>query len=286
MPHRFVVPHVVPYQGSKRLLAPAIAGHMRAHGPIRRLYEPFCGSAAVTLYAAFHGLAERFVLGDRLPALVELWRQIVQSPHQVASHYAALHAAQHEGGVGEYGLARSRFNAAGDPKDFLWLCARCVKNAVRFGSNGQFNQSPDRRRRGTEPLRMAKSIAAASQLLVNKTEFRHSDWQATLADATIGDLVYLDPPYAGTSSGADPRYVASLDRQELIAGLRALHERGVTIVLSYDGRTGDKSYAEHLPADLGLRRVELDAGRSAQATLLGRSERTVESLYLSVARAG
>ena len=238
----------------------------------------------MTLYAAFHGLAGQFVLGDRLPALVELWRQIMYSPQHVANHYAALHAAQHDGGVGDYGLARSRFNAAGDPKDFLWLCARCVKNAVRFGSNGHFNQSPDLRRRGTDPLRMAKSIAAASQLLVNKAEFRHGDWLATLADATVGDLAYLDPPYAGTSHGADRRYVASLDRQELIAGLRALHKRGVTIVLSYDGRTGDKSYGAPLPADLGLRRVELDAGRSAQATLLGRSERTVESLYVSVAR--
>jgi DNA adenine methylase len=36
---------------------------------------------------------------------------------------------------------------------------------------------------------------------------------------------------------------------------------------------------------LGLHLVELDAGRSSQATLLGRAEVTVESLYLSPALA-
>ena len=40
-----------------------------------------------------------------------------------------------------------------------------------------------------------------------------------------------------------------------------------------------------LPVRLGLQLVELDAGRSSQATLLGRDEITVESLYISPALA-
>jgi DNA adenine methylase len=40
-----------------------------------------------------------------------------------------------------------------------------------------------------------------------------------------------------------------------------------------------------LPERLRLHLVELDAGRSSQATLLGRDEVTVESLYLSPALA-
>ena len=52
-------------------------------------------------------------------------------------------------------------------------------------------------------------------------------------------------------------------------------------VVSYDGRTGDKEYGEPLPADLGLLHFEIRVGRSTQATLLGRSCVTYESLYLS-----
>ena len=47
----------------------------------------------------------------------------------------------------------------------------------------------------------------------------------------------------------------------------------------------DKSYGEPLPDSLDLVCVEIDAGRSSQATLLGRKANTVESLYLSRALA-
>ena len=55
-------------------------------------------------------------------------------------------------------------------------------------------------------------------------------------------------------------------------------KQGVTTV---DASAGGKTYGAPLPESLGLTRLLLDAGMSAQATLSGRSERTVESLYLS-----
>lgn len=60
-----------------------------------------------------------------------------------------------------------------------------------------------------------------------------------------------------------------------------LVQRGLSFILSYDGRTGRKSHGDELPAELGLTRVEIKAGRSAQSTLLGRNDMTYESIYLS-----
>jgi hypothetical protein len=57
----------------------------------------------------------------------------------------------------------------------------------------------------------------------------------------------------------------------------------MSYLVSYDGRTGGKTHGRRLPPSLGLQLVELDAGRSSQSTLLGRAEKTVESLYLSPA---
>jgi DNA adenine methylase len=51
--------------------------------------------------------------------------------------------------------------------------------------------------------------------------------------------------------------------------------------LSYDGIKGEKSYGKELPQYLQLHRTLLNAGRSTQSTLLGRSDITFESLYLS-----
>jgi DNA adenine methylase len=55
--------------------------------------------------------------------------------------------------------------------------------------------------------------------------------------------------------------------------------------VSYDGRTGDKIHGQQIPDSLRLRRFDLPAGRSAQATLLGRDDVTFESFYVSPALA-
>lgn len=60
-----------------------------------------------------------------------------------------------------------------------------------------------------------------------------------------------------------------------------LNRRNIKYAVSYDGRTGTKTFGKRLPANLGLTLIELEAGRSSQATLLGRDAVTVESLYLS-----
>ncbi len=74
---------------------------------------------------------------------------------------------------------------------------------------------------------------------------------------------------------------SSYSRSALSPVLRALLKRGIPFALSYDGMTGEKVYGPPLPEQLGLTRLLLHAGKSSQATLAGRSENTVESLYLS-----
>ncbi len=272
------LPHPIPYQGSKRRLAPVIARHFPP--AIRTLYEPFAGSAAITLYAARHELARRFVLGDSLPAMIELWRGIVESPRETAARYRLLWSQQHRQ-TQHYERVRERWNRERDPVDLLYLICRCVKNAVRFNARGEFTQSADRRRSGMRPDRMRDAIEGASRLLRGRVELRCADWLQTFADARASDFIYLDPPYLGTTIGRDKRYHAQLTRDVLIKGLSGLRARAVPFALSYDGATGAKRYGPALPDQLGLAHLLLDAGRSAQATLSGRNERTMESLYLA-----
>ena len=65
--------------------------------------------------------------------------------------------------------------------------------------------------------------------------------------------------------------------------LATLNERNIMFAVSYDGRTGTKTYGDPPPESLALSRLEIRAGRSTQATLLGRNDVTYESLYLSPA---
>lgn len=277
-------PHLVPYQGSKRKLAPAILAQLggRRFG---RLYEPFAGSAALTLAAAETGVAERFILGDGYAPLVALWQAALATPERLADDYAAIWQAQFLDPRAHYLAERERFWAEPAPARLLYLLARAVKNAPRWSRQGRFNQSPDHRRSGVRPERVRTQAAAVAALLAGRAETRAADFADQLADAAAGDLVYLDPPYLGTTYGRDRRYASGLAPERLIEVVAGLRERGVAVLISYDGATGTRAYGPPLPAALGLRQILLDAGRSSQATLLGRDERTVESLYVGLPQA-
>ena len=99
------------------------------------------------------------------------------------------------------------------------------------------------------------------------------------------DVVYMDPPYQGVCGERDSRYFSGISFDDFVAQLAVLNLKNVRYLLSYDGRLGNRSYGKPLPAKLHLTLVEIEAGRSSQATLLGRDEMTVESLYLSPALA-
>lgn len=280
-PPIMIVPQPFQYQGSKRSLAPAILDFLPAK--FSRLVEPFAGSAAMTIAAAARSRAPRFWINDLNRPLAELVNLIINRPEEIADAYAHLWKSDAEDALEHYYTVRETFNRTQDPTLFLYLLARCIKGAVRYNADGLFNQSPDKRRLGTRPETMRQNIMATSHLLRGKALVTSHDFRDVLAAADTTDVIYMDPPYQGTSGERDSRYLAGLSFDHFVAALDGLNSRGLRYAISYDGRTGDKSYGEPLPSYLNLSLIELEAGRSTQATLLGRTEETVESLYLSPA---
>jgi len=274
------LPHPIPYQGSKRNLASMILAVIQGRR-FRRFYEPFAGSAAMTIAASHAKVADAFILGDSLAPLMSIWNQILTAPHALANAYEKIWENQLDQDEGYYYRIRDEFNQSYDPAKLLYLLARCVKNAPRFNQQGQFNQSVDKRRLGMRPDKMRHEILAASTLLAKHATAMCADFETTLKEAARTDIVYLDPPYEGTTTGDNKRYHQGLERERLIAALESLNSRGVPFLLSYDGQCGEKVYGSELPASLRLTRLGLNAGRSSQATLNGREEVTIESLYVS-----
>lgn len=279
MPGRSVVPHPIPYQGSKRQIAAAILAKLPAESG--RLVEPFCGSAAISLAAMQAGLVQSCWLNDANEPLIRLWTEIVDQPESLADRYEALWSDQSGREREFFNEVRAEFNRSHQPHHFLYLLVRSVKSVIRYNSRGEFNNTPDNRRRGTRPADMRRTLAAASQLLRGKCRLTHLDYADVLQRCTPQDVIYLDPPYRGVSRRRDPRYGAGIDHEQFCRELALLNRRGCRYLVSYDGRTGEKTFGDPLPAELGLVQLEIAAGRSSQATLLGRSQVTYESLYLS-----
>ncbi len=275
------VPQPIPYQGSKRQLAPEILRYFPEQ--INRLVEPFAGSAAISIAVASRKRAKAFWLNDAHGPLVDLWREIVERPKNLADSYESLWHEQLGQERTFFDEVRARFNKSHMPADFLYLLARCVKAAIRYNSNGEFNNTPDNRRKGARPSEMRQRIECASLLLANRVKLTSLDYREVLKSCKPKDLVYMDPPYQGVCGNRDARYLPSISHDEFCEALDRLNAMDIMYAVSYDGRTGDKVYGEAMPDSLNLRHLELKAGRSTQATLLGRDDVTYEGFYLSSA---
>jgi DNA adenine methylase len=212
---------------------------------------------------------------------MDLWKAIIGTPEALAESYHFLWHDQ-EGREKEYfNHVRERFNRLHEPADFLYLLARCVKAAIRYNSRGEFNNTPDNRRKGARPEEMRNRLVHASSLFNNRVRLTSKDYLEILDECTPNDLVYMDPPYQGVCRNRDQRYCPPFDHSTFCRAIEKLNSRNIRFIISYDGRTGEKIYGEPIPANCHLTRFEIFAGCSSQATLLGRREETFESLYLS-----
>lgn len=276
-------PHIVQYQGSKRKLAAQILQFMPAK--FDRLIEPFSGMAAISIATAMESRADSYILNDLNKPLVNMLKEAIENPKTLVDEYRKVWNEQFSYGdnhVEHFYVVRDRFNEGQKtPANLLYLVARCVKGAVRYGANGKFNQSPDKRRHGTNPDTLEHNVYAISRLLKGKTSFFALDYHDVFEMARPGDLVYMDPPYQGVTNVRDNRYFSGVPFDEFAEAIRILNNKHVDYLISYDGLCGGKEYGEDLPESLGCKKIMLNAGLSSQALLLGKKATTFEALYLS-----
>ena len=277
------VPHIVQYQGSKRILAPQILRFIPMK--FNRLVEPFAGMAAITIAVAKQNRADKYLVNDLNAPLVRILKSAIETPNELFFEYAKVWNEQFthpSGSVEHFYKVREDFNNGQQTAaNMLYLLARCVKGSVRYGNNGQFNQSPDKRRYGTTPQTLKTNLIAISYYLKGKTTFMSKDYREVLDEAKTGDVVYMDPPYQGVSNVRDSRYYSGIEFYDFVEAVDNLNRRGINFLISYDGKCGDRQYGEDLPEELGLQKVLLNAGLSSQSILLGKKEITYEALYVS-----
>ena len=81
-------PHIVQYQGSKRILAPQILQYMPHR--FSRLLEPFSGLAAVSIAVAIEKRAENYIINDLNEPIVKLLESAVETPERLVDKYKTL----------------------------------------------------------------------------------------------------------------------------------------------------------------------------------------------------
>ncbi len=162
--------------------------------------EPFLGSGVVVLNI----LPKKALLADTNPHLVGFYQAIKEGRIDGAITRRFL---EHEGnllsshGDEHYYRVRDRFNALGDPLDFLFLNRSCFNGVIRFNRRGSFNVPFGHKPSRFSPAYITKIVNQVDRF---KNAIRMYDWQFvcqgyadTIDVAERSDFIYCDPPYVG-----------------------------------------------------------------------------------------
>lgn len=230
-PNKIVSPPFLRWVGGKtRLLSDLRAALPKG----RRLIEPFVGSGAVFLGTQY----DRYILNDANPDLINLFLWIQRDCDRFLRFARPLFWGVHPD-ESVYIKTRAAFNAS-EPNSlerailFLWLNKTCFNGICRYNAKGEFNV-PRGNDKGdlTLPEREIQAFHLKSQIAT----FTTGDFEAAIALAGEGDIVYCDPPYIPRSATASFTKYAQGDFGEdqhvaLAKACRAAAARGALVVVS------------------------------------------------------
>lgn len=222
----------IKWAGGKASLVPKIIP-LVARGGYHRYFEPFLGGGAV-----FFALRPRAaVLSDSNPELINTYIQVRSNLPGVVE---LLHAHEARHNRDYYYKVRKR--APEDETEraswFIYLNRTCYNGLWRVNSKGEFNVPMGAYKHPTicdEPR-----LTAASQALKGARlaclQFDRA-LTASKQRPSVGDVVYLDPPYDPLSetsqfTGYTKESFNRADQGRLATVVRNLCERGVRVILS------------------------------------------------------
>jgi len=240
--------------GNKQRFAHEIIAYFPAE--YRRYHEPFLGSGAV-----LGTLAPKDALAsDTLPPLIGIWQMLATHPDRLLKSYERRWQAFQRAPRKTYEWIKARFNKKPNPMDLLFLSRACYGGVIRFRRDG-FMSTPLGVHAPIAPAAMAKRIERWCERTKHAT-FRCCDFEATIAEAQAGDVVYCDPPYHHTQSILYGAQDFSLER--LLKVIGEAKQRGVRVALSLDGSKKSGELICHLPIPPGLfeRTVFVNCGGS------------------------
>ncbi|MDE3068547.1 MAG: DNA adenine methylase [Verrucomicrobiota bacterium] len=237
-------------------------------------YEPFLGSGAVLATLA----PKQAVGSDSFPVLVEIWQTLVSAPSLLKVWYAERWQEMAAIGKGEaYERIKARYNGKPNAADLLFLCRACYGGVVRFRKADGYMSTPCGIHDPISPVAFNKRVDEWHRR-VRHTQIKLADYQEVMREASAGDLVYCDPPYAYSQTilyGAQAFNLA-----DLFGAIADCKKRGVFVALSIDGtkRSGDLFCDIEVPEDLFDREVMIRCGRSMlrRFQLSGRTLETEE----------
>lgn len=197
-----------------------------------RLVEPFAGSAAVSLNAAF----PTALVADSNADLINLYRSIQADTPRFLSEACALFGGTNNNRE-SFDALRAEFNDSQDPFRrsviFVYLNRHGFNGLCRYNAKGRFNVPFGKYDNPGFPQIEIEAFGEATA----HVEFAHLDFLTTMSRAERGDVIYCDPPYVALSVTSNfTSYSAGAfgfaEQKALAEKARECAARGIPVVIS------------------------------------------------------
>lgn len=213
------------WAGGKRWLVPicgpAIHAYLARSGG--RYIEPFMGGAALALWLGEAGA----LLGDIERPLVDAYRAVADDPTAVARELARFARAGTDRDAYEKTRACQPRSAARRAARLLYLNRLAFNGLYRVNQAGRFNVPFGRYPKPSFPtLQQLEQTAVA----LAPARLHVGDFEALVAGAGEGDVVFGDPPYPGGFHAYSGTAFDLADHQRLARALQAAARRGAAVV--------------------------------------------------------
>lgn len=228
------------WAGGKQWLSPSLVA---ALSPSERLVEPFVGGGSLF----FRAEPVSAILGDTNTLLMTTYRVVAAQPTDVAR---ALQKWPPDRETYKCVRQLEPKNEVDSAARFIYLNHTSYGGMWRVNRAGVFNVPFSGRTSAWIPGEAELCEVAA---LLGRAVLRSADFRDTLNEVKSGDVVYCDPPYAGSGTEVVFNRYSELpfsdsDHFDLACALRSLVKRRIRVMLSLDSRCpGLESYL-----DIGL----------------------------------
>lgn len=269
---------VIKWSGSKRYISNEIIKKFPKNGDV--YYEPFIGGGSV-LFELLKNSEEfkfkRYIASDINKDLITLWEDIINRPDYLKENYLKfwkeLNKNEDIDRKKEYFYQiRREFNQTRDTSKFLFLSRTCLNGLIRYNKKNEFNTSLHFTRPGINPNKLNDILNYWNNILIkHNVEFKCRDY--SIINTNKEDVVYLDPPYAGTKR----MYYGKIDYTKFFEWVQ---NQEAFITLSFDGITDNGRKLYSIPSKLFTEHRFCSKTTSSFSNLNKENVKVFESLYI------
>lgn len=272
---------ILKWAGGKRQLLAALKSFVPIDDcKTARYFEPFIGGGSL----CFNLELPNIIINDLNPEIINVYQQVYNNPELLIAElkiHQQKHSKEYFYKVREWDRkpSFSKLSPLKRAARVIYLNRTCYNGLYRVNSLGQFNV-PIGRYVNPDIVMEHRILELHSYFHNNNVVFRNMDFADAVADATMGDFIYFDPPYDYDVSGFTSYFSDGFshnDTKRLKEVADVLIDRGCIVLISNNATQyvlslfdDDKYTIKNISANRSINSIGSNRKNASEVLIYGR----------------